>query len=463
VKRLALNLMLCFVAVGCGDGDGAPPDLGTDDLGVGSCGGDLGEDQVTVFVRLVDACGRDVDLYVAGETKPLLQAVAAQQVSGWVAAPLGIEHGAFELREAGAAASVRALAISDPVHPADGDRVTVIARGQGCSLQPLIDGFGAAQPGALRVRFVDTLGRDDPTRLYWEQPDGSFRQVAAVAPYGESGAEGVLVATPPPTQKSVRVQVGPELSSAVGKPGYQLPPAMLGDGAQLLVLAELLTVWIIDMDGTVAQIRINPSLAVLAAVPDICGTGTSHFAFADSDGSALATLDITFGLEKRLSLPPTASGHPITVSGAATCPSGGVQATATTAALEAGGRYLVAVYRSATDGNLRTYTTPEKLPSGVVPPAIGFFHAARGLPSLDVVRIDGGDDGGMSTLFQSIAPGTLAPWTAAPLTDYTLALAQRPTATVSFSANQSVLFLAIGDAAGAPNAPPRLVSHKLTN
>src|SRR5262249_39381577 len=153
-------------------------------------------------------------------------------------------------------------------------------------------------------RFVDTLGRDTPTRLYLENGDGIFHQIAAVAPLGDSGREGVLVPVAPMDRDSVRAQVGPELSSTAGTPGYQIPTSVLQEGATLFVFNRQLALFILAFDGPPPEIpsgtvRVNPAVALLNAASDLCGTGASHFAFNDSNGLALAALDIRYGQEGR--------------------------------------------------------------------------------------------------------------------------------------------------------------------
>src|SRR5262249_40516240 len=156
-------------------------------------------------------------------------------------------------------------------HPASDDHVTVALRGAGCAVVPLVEHFPGASPGTLRIRFIDMLGKDTPTRLYVEQDDGSFAQVAAVSPFGRSGPEGIEIATPGMARSSVRLQVGPELSSAAGTPGYQVPTAVLSEGATLLVFNRLLALQFVRSDGPppeipsigndpAGMIRINPNI-----------------------------------------------------------------------------------------------------------------------------------------------------------------------------------------------------------
>src|SRR5262249_29666585 len=216
-------------------------------------------------------------------------------------------YGTLEVHRAG---DSQPMATSDLLSPAEGDQATVALRGNNCSLMPLWEGFGDTPPGFLRIRFVDTLGRDTPTRLYLENGDGIFHQIAAVPALGDSGREGVMVPVAPMDRDSVRAQVGPELSSTPGTPGYQIPTSVLAEGATLFVFNRQLALFILAYDGPPAAIpsgtvRVNPSVALLNGAADLCGTAASHFAFSDASGHALAAPHIPFGPEGPLGTPTT--------------------------------------------------------------------------------------------------------------------------------------------------------------
>src|SRR5262249_16932495 len=148
-------------------------------------------------------------------------------------------------------------------------------------------------------------------------------------------------------------------------------------------------------------VRVNPSVALLNAAADLCGTAASHFAFSDASGHALAALDIRFGQEGRLVLPPTTAGHSITAS----C-NGGPIGVVSAGSLEAGQRYLQVVFGS------QILSTSDRPPATLGGPGLVFANAAMGAPPLDVQLRDAA--GNLTTIFTAVAPGTLSPWILAP-------------------------------------------------
>src|SRR5262249_19186906 len=149
-----------------------------------------------------------------------------------------------------------------------------------------------------------------------------------------------------------------------------IPTSVLAEGATLFVFNRQLALFILAYDGPPAAIpsgtvRVNPSVALLNAAADLCGTAASHFAFSDASGPALAALDSRFGQEGRLVLPPTTAGHSITAS----C-NGGPNRVVSTGSLEAGQRYLQVVFGS------QILSTSDRPPATLGGPGLVFANAA---------------------------------------------------------------------------------------
>src|SRR5262249_11075321 len=128
---------------------------------------------------------------------------------------------------------------------------------------------------------------------------------------------------------------------------------------------------------------------------------------------------------------------------------GGPGRTIATGPLEAGARYLHIVFGS------QVISTGDRPPATLGGPGLVFANAVLGAPPLDVQRRDANGD--LTTLFTAIAPGTVSPWILAPMQDYDLVLAQRPTVSASFSGGQPAFVIAIGDW----NDQVRLVTHRV--
>jgi hypothetical protein len=279
----------------------------------------------------------------------------------------------------------------------------------------------------------------------------------------------VALAAAPAGTSTVRVQVGPELSGTAGVPGYQLPAALLQPGREWIVLNRQLALWILGPDGAASEVvpppgdpagtvRVNPSVSLLNGAPALCGSGVSHFVFSDGTGPALGALDVRFGLEARLSLPPTTSGYTIAASAGAGCDPAGAAVSAAGGPLVAGGRYLQIAYGGG--GTLQVATVPDRVPATATTPVIALVNAGASATALDVSGpLD--DAGGAAMVFAGVAPGALSPWVAAPASDYALTVLERPTVSAALSGGQSFLLVAIGDFAVAGTGPARLVTHKL--
>src|SRR5262249_9213382 len=162
-----------------------------------------------------------------------------------------------------------------------------------------------------------------------------------------------------------------------------------------------------------------------------------------------AALDVRYGFEARLALPPTASSHFITASAADACTSPGASGTTSSGPIRAGGRYLDVLFRSGAD--LDSLTVDDRPPADANTPMTAFINAINGAPPLDVVRqFQSGDQ---AILFSAVPLGSMTDWVPVPTEDYDLFLSQRPSVKASFNSHQSSLVVAIGNWASGSILP----------
>ena len=202
VTRLAREVALVCLLLGAGSLPGCGDSEATSDGG--ETGGpdagvtvDAAEPPVPVTLRFINLCATAVDVYVGADEAVLLGNVVPGQVTQYLDEMLGGTRDVLRIRRAGDSAHAQPLGGSQPVHPAAGDRATVAFRGSPCSVTPLWEKFLPAGAGALRVRFVDALGQDTPTRLYSEQTGGLMQQLSAIDALGDSGPDGVPMPAAP--------------------------------------------------------------------------------------------------------------------------------------------------------------------------------------------------------------------------------------------------------------------------
>jgi hypothetical protein len=412
-------------------------------------------------MRVVNLCTSAVDVYQAGQDTPFLTGVKPGDVTTYVPLQVDTTSGALEVRRAGDSHLKAPFAMSNALQPSPNDQATVALKGDGCSVLPLWEHFGPIGAGELRLRFVDTVGTampTIPTRLYMEQADQSFAQVVAVPGDGDSGASGVVVPTVAPDRSSVRLQVGPSLGANQGEYGYQVPGAVFKQGAELFVFYLPSSLFVVGSDGPPPEIqaapgdppgliRINPTLTVVNAVPDLCGTGSSHVTVSDAQSNKLVEFDLAFGSTQKRSLLPAPVGHSVALTPiSAGCT--GTGGAVSTGPLAAGSRYVQIVFGSAAPGAgaLQSYAVLDARPAGSLGPAIAFFNAALGAPSagIDVDVLRTGDPSPVIA-FPGVAFGALSMWIPAPVQGYTVFPDLQQGAVASVAANTSYLFLAIGD------------------
>lgn len=414
-----------------------------EDASVG--GGATDSPAVQVTVRVINLCAVPVDLAGADEAMPVVTGLAPLAASQYVPATV---RERFVATRTGESQGVR----SWPQQLGDGDRVTVVVRGASCQPMPLVEGFAAPATGTSRLRFVDTAGQDTPTRLFVEGADGLMHQLAAVAALGDSGPAGVLLAAP--TKDTQRIEVGPELSGAPGVPGYELPSSSLGAGQKLFLFHQVLSVVILDEKSAVAEVKLNPSVALVNGLADACGTGAAHLSVGAS-GQELAAVDVRFGLEARIVLPPTTVGYPIVMTPSSSCTQPGASGRALSGPLGAGGRYLQLLYGSATAP--RTLLLDDHAPHPG--PQLGFFNGALGAPAVDLAIQTSGDPDGGTELLSADWGAAQPSWQPAPAQDFDVFVTARPTVRGSYTGGQAWVLFLLGDFGVGATAPARLLAH----
>ena len=460
IRAAATASMLVVVQASCGDASLVPVDAPL----AFSADAEATADPQPVSLRVVNLCPSAVDLYVADDGTPAVAAVAPDMVTTYVGAMVGGERGVFHVRRANDPADALPLASSDPVQPSAGDQATLAIRGASCAILPLWGGFGDTPEATLRIRFVDTSGAPPPIRLFMEQPDGTFPQIAAVDPLGGSAAPGVLVAAPPPGTETVNVQVDAELVATPekGTPGYEIPAAQLRAGAKLFVFSTLTPTFQVVLvgEGQDAPFRVtrNPTVTVFNAVPDLCAGNAvgAHMAFRDGAGKIVGAVDAQFGHASLsiLQLPPTATGHTIAVTPGAGCSDGG-GGEAATGPLVPGGSYLALVFGSAAAGAIeaRTLAGP---PTDRSRPQVQLINIALGAPAIDVATdLSAADAGVGPVVFGAVPYGGSSDWIATP-SQPQVVVVQRPSLKTTLPIASEYLFV-IGDWRNVAATAVRLV------
>jgi Domain of unknown function (DUF4397) len=284
-----------------------------------------------------------VDVYAKGGSTPLVTGLAYGQTSAWLAVPPGTYE--FELRAAPSKATDPIAYKTDALAIGEGVKVTAIAAGllaakdasAAFRVLPVVEGFGAAQPGSARLRIVHAgadapsvdldVGNDDPTKP----------ELAGLKRFEATAAEGVAL----PAGQALAVGIA---SGGARVTAFTTPK--LPDGANVIVVATGLlgklgrerdgfSLLAIGPNGSLGFIKQDPRVYALHAGPDAPRVD----AFV---GNAEIVDDVGFGeLAKPVQVPPGEYtvdffGH----APGATRPSGLPAASTSTGPLSAGERYL---------------------------------------------------------------------------------------------------------------------------
>ncbi|HSO33442.1 MAG TPA: DUF4397 domain-containing protein [Labilithrix sp.] len=297
------------------------------------------------IVRVVHASADApaVDVYARGSDSPLVTGLAYGQTSAWLAVEPGSYE--FELRAAPSKATDPIAYKTDALAVGAGVKISAVAAGllSSKSLEasfrvvPVVEGFGAAQPGSARLRILHAgadapsvdldVGNDDPTKP----------EIASLKRFSDTGAEGA--ALPSNTELAVGIAAGGARVTAFTTP--KLP-----DGANVLVIATGLlgklgrerdgfSLLAIGPNGSLGFIKQDPMVYALHAGPDAPRVD----AFV---GASEIVDDVGFGeLARPVQVQPGTYtvdffGH---AAGSAR-PAGNPAASSSTGPLAAGERYL---------------------------------------------------------------------------------------------------------------------------
>jgi hypothetical protein len=311
------------------------------------------------------------DVYTAASTTPLFTAVGFGTATPYaVVSPDGLQ---LVLRTAGAAPTDAPVYTSDVVTAQPGDTITSIAGGLLGStaaatrfrVQPYTEAFAAPERRQAVVRFVHD-SHALPAAGFDVDADGTI-EVPSVAAFTASDAAGIAV-----TRSHRDVQLAIDTGSPAKQlTSFTLPHQVLRQRRGIFLALVGVPAFVPhDSRGlallavgreTTTLIRQNPTVYVLAAVPD--GTAVDVFAIGHSIGVQQPANDLAFGaLAPALQVAPTDRGYALIVSRSAA--SGGALsgfplAFDSTGPLVAGERYLAVVSGFAAPGRSRVHVTIE--------------------------------------------------------------------------------------------------------
>jgi hypothetical protein len=287
-----------------------------------------------------------VDVYVMDNPDPVITGLESGATSDYLDVPEG--DYVFEIRAAGEPADSEPAFATDSLTLAAGDSITAIAAGQlagegdaAFRVLALADGFGDAGDGAL-ARIVHA-GSDAPAVDIDVGNDGT-PELEGVAPYADSGAEGVALPAGEALQVGILADGAPVTAFTTpelpaGAPLYVIATGLLADMPRAETGFSLLAV---GPEGSIGFIGQNPRVYALhagtdAPTVDICA------------GGAPLLEGVAFGALGGIQVPPGEYALDIHATGDEAC-AGEPAFTANTPALEAGQQYLaIAAGELATD------------------------------------------------------------------------------------------------------------------
>jgi hypothetical protein len=279
---MALALGLGLWSVGCGDDDGdsppPPPDGGLDmstppvDMMPPEDGG------APAMIRVVHAApsAPSVDVYVMGQTTPVIDALAYTETSPYLEVPPGSHT--FEIRPDGAGPTSTPAFTTPALTLAAGKKYTAIAAGvlggrgeEGFRVLALEEGFGSRASSEARVRLVHAaldaptvavdVGDDDPT----------MPEVPSLALYADTGPEGVTLPAGMPLQ--IGVLTSGASPTKISSFSAAAPPAEVfviaaGEATQHPRLPTSFSLIAVGPTGTLGVLKQNPRVYALHASPD---------------------------------------------------------------------------------------------------------------------------------------------------------------------------------------------------
>jgi hypothetical protein len=358
---LALVAAAAVSGAGCGgSGSELPPDAGTPDMPDGGMP-DAGTPDTPGMapmgsVRFLNASplAGSLDVYLHGQTSPVMSGVPYGRASDPVALPVGSIQ--LDVRQAGAPATAAPLFVSDPIAIIEHGSITAIGAGLPATdpLNPppatsafritsVDDVFAAAAPGKVRVRVFDAMYSLAAVAV--DLGDDASFELASLGRFTVSDAAGLDVAAG--SDLAVGIVNTDAAHTRVGS--FVVPAAALTSGASLyLVVAGLSTFPPRDPrgatiivtsppgGGAARAVRPNPVIYWLAASPDAAGIDGYL-------GSSKAFGNLAFGKLGSSVVPATAAGYTLDIRTAGADPASAPLASLSTGALVAGQQYLAVV------------------------------------------------------------------------------------------------------------------------
>ncbi len=230
------------------------------------------------MLRIVHASpdAPSVDVYVAGNTSPIVTAIAYGQTSSWIEVPPG--SAVVDLRASPSRATDPIVYTTGPLTIPDQGDITAVAAGligsadaeQSFRVIPLVNQYDAAAPMTARVRVLHA-GADAPTvDLDPGNQDPAAPAVAGLARFADTGAGGISLPADKPL--ALGIDVGGQRVTAFTTPS-------LADGADLLIIATGLlgslarqpsgfALLVVGPNGNLGFIQQDPLLYTLHASPD---------------------------------------------------------------------------------------------------------------------------------------------------------------------------------------------------
>lgn len=347
------GVLLATLAVlgmtGCEDDDNnGRTDGGTDAsvLNDGGLDGDAGVDAGSeASLRVIHASPDTpaVDVYVQGDTTPVIAALPYLESSDYLSVPPGSYT--LEVRAAGADPTSAPVLTVGPLTLAQGDRVSAVAAGLSASqdaadtlrVLPLPETWGAAVAGSARVRIVHAGSNAPAVKI--DVGDDGASEVANLQRFADTGGEGIALPSGQALQVAVRTEADDTRVTAFTTP--QLP-----DEANLFVIAtgllgtrndavDAFGLLVVGPTGVVGFLRQNPIAYALHAVPD--APAVDVFA-----GEAELTSELAFGdLSAPIQVPPGTATLDVFAAAAGTTRPAGAPVTTASVPLAAGAQYLV--------------------------------------------------------------------------------------------------------------------------
>jgi len=230
------------------------------------------------IVRVIHASADapSVDVYAKGSSTPIVTALSYGETSGWLDVPPGSYE--FELRAAPSKPSDPIAYKTSALSITAGEKISAVAAGLLASqdsdssfrVVPVVEGFGAAQPGSARLRVLHA-GSDAPSvDLDVGNDDPATPEIAGLARFADTGAAGV--ALPAGTPLAIGIAAGGARVTSFTTP-------KLADGANILVVATGLlgklarersgfVLLAVGPNGSIGFVKQDPQLYALHASPD---------------------------------------------------------------------------------------------------------------------------------------------------------------------------------------------------